>query len=365
MKKWLIIIILVFSLLIVLKYRFSNYEINYKVDNYKIKTIYKNKRFYYEIKDNDYTYNFDILDSRSFKKTMISKIDLIEDEKLRCIYPSIEGYKTYPLCYLNGVYTDYNLINSELLNEYKEESIEIEKPNKDFILYNNLNDKEYIALWNYKGYIVMNGKEYKNINLFDKDKYDNSLAYIIDNTIYMANNDEEHEFTKLISLNLETFEKKVINLKHNIDFDSYIVGNIENKLYLFDNKFSILYEIDTKKDKVEIIGNNELGYVKYENGEFVTCSKSLYKVDKIKIENNNSNYTYSSDGMYKNYNENKDLLIKINNNSNSIIKENNDDIYYQYKDNVYRYNPYTGSKIIFYNYELTFNSNNTIFVYNK
>lgn len=365
MKKWLIIIIFVFSIIIVLRYRFSNYEIEYKIDNYSIKTIYKNKRFYYEIKDNEYTYNFDIYDSRKFKKTMISKINVIEDEKLKCIYPIIKDEKTYPLCYFNGIYTDYNLIDSELLSEYKEEEIELQKPNKDFLYYNNLSNKEYVALWNYKGYIIMNGKEYNNVDLFKKDKYDNSLAYIIDNNIYMANNDEEHEFTKLIKLNLETLEKSEIDLKNNIDFDSYFVGNVKNKLYLFDNKFSVLYEIDTKKEKVEIIGNNEKGFVKYEDGEFVTCSKSLYKVDKIKIQNKESNYTYSDDGINKSYNERKELLLKINNNANNIVKENNDDLYYQYKDNFYKYNPYTGSNIVFYNYELTFNSSNTIFVYNK
>ena len=365
MKKWLFIIIFVFSILIIIRYRFSNYEINYELDNYNIKTIYKNKRFYFELSDNEYTYNFDIYDSRSFNKTLISKINIIEDDKLKCIYPVILDKQTYPLCYYNGVYTDYHLIDSELLNEYKEEIYEIEKPDKDFMFYNNLTSKEYIALWNYKGYIIMNGKDYNNVELFKKDKYDNSLAYIIDNTIYMANNDEEHEFTKIISLDLETLKKDVIELKHNIDFDSYIVGNIKHKLYLFDNKYSILYEIDTKRKETNIIGNNEKGFVKYENGEFINCSKSLYKVDKIKIENNNSNYIYSNDGINKTYNENKNIILKINNSANNIIKENNDDLYYQYKDNFYRYNPISGSSLLFYNYELTFNSDNTIFVYNK
>ena len=365
MKKSLIIVIIICSLVIVLKYRFSNYDITYKVDNYNIKTVYKNKRFYYEINDNENTYNFDIYSSRSFNKNMISSIKEISDESFKCIYPVIKGKNTYPLCYLNGVYTDYNLIDSELLSEYKKEKIDISKPSKDFVYHNNLSSDEYVALWNYKGYIVMNDKQYKNVDLFTKDKYDNSLAYIIDDSIYMANNDEEHEFTKLIKLNLRTLEKDEIKIGHNVDFDSYIVGNIKNKLYLFDNKYSILYEIDVKKKKVEIIGNNEKGYVKYENGNFITCSKSEYKVNKIKINNKKSNYTYSDDGIYKAYNDNKKILLKINNNTNKIVKENYDDIYYQYKDNFYKYNPYNGSELIFYNYELTFNSENTIFVYNK
>ncbi len=365
MKKWLLILLSIFFIIVIFKYRFSNYSISYKIDNFNVKTVYRNKRLYFEITDNDKVYNFDIYEKRSFKKTMISKIDILEDEKTKCIYPTINNYKTYPLCYYDGVYMDYNLIDSSILDIYKEETVELQKPSKDFTYYNNLEKNEYVALWNYKGYKVMNGNYYNNVELFKNDKYDNSLAYIIDNTIYMANNDEEHEYTKLTSLNLETLKSEVIELKHNIDFDSYIVGNVKNKLYIFDNKFSILYEIDVKKKKTTIIGNNEKGYVKYEDGKFVTCSKSLYKVDKFKINNSNSNYTYSSDGMYKSFNENNILNIKINNNENKIIKEKDNAIYYQYKDNFYKYEPLNGSRIIFYNYELTFNSNNTIFVYNK
>ena len=365
MKKYLIIILFICSIIVILKYRFSNYNIEYKVDNYNIKTIYKNKRFYYELKNDDYIFNFDIYSSRTFKKSMVNKIIEITDDGLYCIYPVIKDKNTYPLCYLNGEYTDYNLIDSDLLNEYKKELIEIDKPNKDFVFHNNLNENEYVALWNYKGYIVMNNNQYKNVELFKKDKYDNSLAIIIDNNIYMANNDEEHEFTKLIKFNLETLKKETINLGYNIDFDSYFVGYIKNKLYLFDNKYSILYEIDNKKNKIVIFGNNEIGYSKYENGEFVTCSKSEYKINKIKYDINNSNYIYSDDGIYKSYKENNNIKLKISNNEIKIIKENIGDIYYQYKDNFYYYNPIDGSKLVFYNYELTFNSDNTIFVYNK
>lgn len=365
MKKGLLLLIFICSIIIILKYRFSSYDIKYNINDYNIKTIYKNRRFYYEIENGNEIYNFDIYKSRSFKKSLINEIKEINGENFKCIYPIINNINTYPLCYMNGEFTDYNLIDSELLEEYKEERIEIEKPNKDFVYHNNLNENEYVALWNYKGYIVMNNKEYNNVELFNKDKYDNSLAYIINDTIYMPNNDEEHEFTKLIYLNIKTLEKGEIDLKNNIDYDSYIVGNIKNKLYLFDNKYAVLYEIDVRKKKVDIIANNEKGYVKYENGDFINCSKSEYKVNKIKYNLSNSNYTYTEDGMYKIINENENIKLRINNNSNKIIKENYNDIYYQYKDNFYKYNPDNGSKLIFYNYELTFNSDNTIFVYIK
>ena len=367
MKKTFVYIIIFFLLIAVLKYRFSNYNIDYKVNNYQVKTIYKNNRFYYEINDGTKSYNFDVYKSRTFMKTKIDKIESISDETISCVYPKIKNVKTYPLCYVDGVFTDYNLIDSELLVTYKNEQVEPDKSSKDFIYYNNLSDDEYIALWNYKGYTIMNGKSYNNVELFKSDKYDNSIAYLVDDTIFMANNDEEHEYTALVALNIKTRSAELIDLGYTIDFDSYIVGTIDKNLYLFDNKHSILYQINTKNYKVDILSNNEKGFVKYENGKFVSCSKNEYKVDKITYNIvTKSNYTYTlSKGLFKTINDNKTIKQKIINDDVNIISEKENEIFYQYEDSFYRYTPKDGSKKVFYNYELTFNSNNTIFVYTK
>lgn len=364
MKRGLIISVILGIILAFIKYYVADYSINYKVNNYDIKTEYKDKRIYYEIKNKNEIYNFDIYMKRKLSKTKIESIKVIENETLKCIYPKIKNVKTYPLCYENGIYKDYNLIDSELLLEYKEERVNIEKTNKDFIYHNILDDNEYIALWNYKGYIVMNGQSYKNVELFKKDKYDNSLAYLMDDTIYMANYNEEHEYSKLITLDLKSLKKKEISIGYNIDYDSYIVGHIKKKLYIFDNKHSKLYEIDLKKEKTKVIGSNEQGYKKYNGEEFVKCSKSEYKVDKIKFNKDTSIYNYTFDnGIYKTIEDNSKLKQLIHNSEIKIEKENRNKIYYALDDNFYMYTPENGSEIIFYNYELSFNNKNTIFVY--
>ena len=368
MKKTLLYSILLVIVLIFAKYYLSSYSISYKVNNYNIKTVYKNKRFYYEINDGTHLYNFDVYSKRKLSKSKITSIKKIEDEEKTfiCIYPMIKNIKTYPLCYKDNEFIDYNLIDSPLLEEYREINVNVDKPNKDFVYYNTLNSNEYAALWNYKGYIVMNGNSYKNIELFKKDKYDNSLAYMIGSTIYMANNDEEHEYSSLISFDLVTLSYETINLGYNIDFDSYIVGNVKKNLYIFDNKYSVLYEINTKNYKVNIIGNNEKGFVKYENGEFVNCSKTVYKVDKIKFNNKESIYTYTTNnGVYKNIKDNNKINQKINNNDISVINEYKNKLFYSFEDYFYYYIPSYGNSRIFYSYELTFNSDNTIFMYIK
>lgn len=364
MKRSTLISIFIAVILLFIKYYASDYNIEYTVDKYNIITKYKDNRLYYEIKNENEIYNFDIYMKRNLSKTKIEKIKIIEDETFKCIYPTIKNVETYPLCYENGVYIDFNLINSEKLLEYKNEIINVEESKKDFIFYNNLEKNEYVALWNYKGYIVMNGKSYKNVELFKKDKYDNTLSHIIENKLYIANFDEEHEYSKLISLNLKNLKKEEIEIGYNIDYDSYIVGNIKNMLYIFDNKHSILYEINLKKQETKIISNNELGYKKYNGEEFVNCSKSEYKVNKIKYEFKESKYEYIfNEGLFKTIEENTKLVQQINNKNINIVKEYQNKIYYSYEDNFYIYTPYNGSYQVFYNYEQTFNDKNTIFVY--
>lgn len=368
MKKSLFLIIIISIILILTKYYVSNYKIEYTVNNYNIKEIYKDKRFYFEIKK-DITYNFDIYDKRTLSKTKIESIEEIDLDTYYCIVPKIKDIDTYPLCYdkTNKEYIDYNLIDNELLTPYQTASNMDSKPDKDYVYYNTLDDKTYMALWTYKGYIVMNKDTYNKVDIFNKDKYDNTISYMIDNTIYMPNYDEEHEYSSLVAFNIETQKINKIKLNKNIDYDSYIVGNIKNKLYIFDNKSNILYELDLKSNKSEIKSNNETGFVKYEDGEWVNCSRTEYKIDKIKYGNKpSSNYEYTiNNGLYKIIKENKNIKTKVSNDITNIIFEHDNDIYYIYEDSLYLYNPLKGNNKVFYNYELNFNKDNTIFTYIK
>ena len=368
MNKKLIIVILIFLLIIVIKYTFSNYSLIYKVNNYDVYTKYNKGRYYFEIKK-EHKYNFDIYGKRGLSKVIISDIKEIQFDNYDCILPVIKNMETYPLCYSNNdnQLIDYHLIDDEVLAEYKSEIKEIEKPNKDFIFYNNLNSNEYVALWTYKGYTIMNGKEYNDIKLFKNDRYDNDLAYLINDTIYMPNYDQEHEFDTLIALNLVSQKTHSIKLDKKIDYDSYIVGNIKKKLYIFDNKASILYEINIRNGETKILSSAEKGYVKYDNGKFVTCSKSEYKVNKVTIDSEKQSiYDYKIDkNVIKTFNDNKELNTLIINAPILIVKENKNSLYYIKDNNFYKYNPNNGEIKVFYDYELSFNNSKAVFMYMK
>ena len=363
MKKKLLIFMLVFIVIILCKYYFSSYDIQYNIKNHSIKEIYKNDRIYFEI---DKKYNFDIYMNRKLNKILISSIDNIVGEDFNCIYPKSKYIDTYPLCIKDNIQTDYNLINSELLEKYKEISVDIEKGESNYIYYNNLGGSTYVALWNYKGYIIMSGKSYKNVEMFNNDRYDNSLSYMKDNIIYMPDYDEEHEFSRLITLDLVTRKRNVVYLDYKIDYDSYVVGSIKDDLYIFDNKHSVLYEINVKKEKTKIKASNEIGYFKYEKGKFVTCSKSEYKVDKITFDKSESNYKYKYNNyLYKIYSDNNNIKTKIHDKNVSITDEYKNELYFVDEDFLYRYTPKHGSEKVLYFFELNFNKSNTIFVYNK
>ena len=70
MKKSTLISIFIAVILLFIKYYTSDYNIEYTVDKYDVITRYKDNRLYYEIKNENEIYNFDIYMKRNLSKTM-------------------------------------------------------------------------------------------------------------------------------------------------------------------------------------------------------------------------------------------------------------------------------------------------------
>lgn len=361
MKKKIAIVFLFLILLIIIKYFFSNYKTTYFLDNHKIITTYKNKRYYINI---DNKYNFDIYKKRGIFKFKIKNIKTIEYENLKCLYPEIKNVKTYPLCYYKGEYVDYKLINDEVLNKYKEQKKY--DSNGNFYFNNNLTSREYVYLWNYKGFYQMNNNVLETLDLFNEGKYDNSLMYQIGNKILFPDYNQEYEFNRFYLINMTNNKISEIKSKYEISYNSYIVGNIQKKVYLFDIKKLNLYEIDLKRLNIRLIGSEDLGYYKYENGKEILVTSNEYKNKSIDYKQKIiSNYKYEivNDKLYKSYLEEK-LKMKIFEGKNiRIIGEYKDVLYFVSEDKFYKYTPNELSKVFNY-FELNFNENNIIYIYN-
>ena len=68
---------------------------------------------------------------------------------------------------------------------------------------------------------------------------------------------------------------------------------------------------------------------------------------------------------YKYIKDNEKIKTKINNKELINIYEKDNNLYYILEDSFYAYNPLIGNTKIFYNYELSFNNLNTVFMYIK
>ena len=144
MKRKMFITFLIIIFIVFLKYFTSNYKITYYEDNHKVVSTYKDGRYYINI---DNKYSFDIYKKRDLTKLKIKKIEEIKSEDFICLYPIIKNVKTTPLCSNKEENIDYNLINNELLDNYKTKLDD--KSEGNFYFNNNLSKKEYIYLWNY------------------------------------------------------------------------------------------------------------------------------------------------------------------------------------------------------------------------
>ncbi len=366
MKKVSFIILLTLILIIIIKYFSSDYYINYKMNEYDISINYNDSRFYIEI-NNGKTYNFDIYKSRGLKKLKIENIKEIKTDDYECIYPIIKGTSTYPLCYKEDEYINYNLIDDTEINKYKttyEDNLSNE------LSYNkNLSKNEYIYIWNYKGFYKYNAEKEETIEMFKRDNYDASLITLMDDYLFIPDYNNEHYFKNIYIMDASTSKITLIeNKKYEIYYDAYTVGNIGNKVYLYDIKNSNLYMINVRKKTIELVADESSGYIKYVDGKKISAKKSEYKNKEVSyIEKEYSYYKYEiiSNSIYKIYNENELLKEKIFEGNNlKIIKEYKNNLYFLSEDILYKYDGVNIIKILNY-FEFNFNTNNNVFIYNE
>ena len=161
-----------------------------------------------------------------------------------------------------------------------------------------------------------------------------------------------------------------------MNFDSYIMGVVENKTYVFDKNNKEQYTINLKNNTLNKVGNTKSGINYYVNGKLKTISSYDALNDKktfneYKIENEELNYyrvdlvnedyyIYEKDGdfynVYKVPKENKNLktyLFKTTDIEDIVYVEN--DIYFIYQNQINYYNEKTGLKTIIKNKELEYN----------
>lgn len=353
-KKTFYILIILY-LIVIIKFFTSNYNITYKIDGYNITEKATNDYIYIEITKENEIYNYMYNTKRKLFKKRVKNILAEEIDNITCIKPNIKGLDNYFMCNDNNEQISYDIIKKE------DNSI---STNDNFKYFNNLNENEYIYIWKYDGFYYLNKDNYKSINIFEKDRYSNDLMIKIDKYIIFPYYDSNYLFNNIIVLNMTNGKYETISSEYKISYDSYIAGNNKNNIYLFDNKEEKLYEINYKKNKIKLIGDAKKGYIKYTNRKKEKAELSEYTKNKVTYFNTEENYININENYY-NYTLNKNIKTKFfSTNEITISDSHNNNIYFIYKDNLYKYQN-SKSSIISHYFEFNFNKNNNIFVYNE
>ena len=217
------------------------------------------------------------------------------------------------------------------------------------------------------------------VKIFENDVYKKPISIFTDKYYLVADYNSEYTFNKMHLVNIINGEKITIRSYDDISFDSYIMGEVEGKIYLFDIENNKQYEIDIEEKMINNIGNKN--DIKYYNGKWTKLSlneaksgkrfstnkeiEGYEKVDKI----NNYYYFYKKENKkYKAYradlkNEKLKTYLFDTTDINSVtyIKDN---IYYKNQDT---YNMYSkeGSRKLITDREIEFNSDISFGIYEK
>lgn len=374
------------------------YEIIDKSNTFKVMEA-KNKKgkdnFYFEIKINDSIFPYQTFSKLNGKK-QIKEIKYYKDDNYECILP-VFNKKTIIFditCKTKGNIVYYhNIVNKpkslqdfafslDIYNEkqFIDTSTNITKKDIYTILVDNLIKNHYVSITNYQGIININKKNINEINIFSSDKYIRPLSTFIGNYYITADYNENYEFTKFYIANIKNNTLKELKDYYNISFDSYIMGSLKNKLYLFDLDNKVQYEIDLKNMSISKIGNIKKGIKIFLNNTWSNIEASKVIKNKPLFENNNRNilkdgtvidtigdknygfiYTYIKNNdkylLYKSNIQNKNIknyLFEIDNIDSVIYVD--DYIYFKDGSSIYYYNEEIGKRKIIESNELLFNN---------
>lgn len=399
----LLTVFLVFQLVVVLfkKEHHLNYELvkdeqKYKVDEKYYKT---SKNSIYELAitnsdNNTFLFNTDTNYNKQTK--IINEIYPYIDNDISCLavlYQKEEKIETEPKCFYNNIQYSYtqlkkikpevsvfveNLDKNNLISHNFDSSSVTTNAGKATAYLDNLVDKMFVSVWDYRNLTVIGNKRVRNSLLTNKDIYTNSLARRVGKYYIMPNYSDPTESNNLIIVNLETSENHLVTFDRPLNNNSYVLGEYNNELYLFDRSNLIEYAVNPENKTIRVVGNEELSGQYYDGSKFVTRSIYEFKSNDLQFIKFNkeeiglSAYNYSD--IFEDYNS---YYLLIDNAIYQVYKNHLDNPILIYQDrglkefsfingyssfivgnSVYYYNEKTGLKKVITYDELNYNWRN-------
>ena len=378
---------------IIIKTFQKKHNVEYKIGKYNI-----NEKFYIEEKSHNYefkitnkkeTYSFILNSNVNKRKKIIKDIKIYKKNNIKCIIPIyVKDISKNIYCLENNnQVSNYYLKDNDnfksIIEDTKKYKVNLPSDSEKYkefkkikVYQNNINDNTAYIIWNYKGIYILKNNELKQQKFLNYDLYDNIMSTTTSNYFVLFENSNVMGIEKIHYYDIKNDKYKIFKLKDKISKDSYINGVYDDLIYVTDNKKKIQYTINVKKEKIEEVGKEELGYIKYTNNKKEEMNKSDFFMkeqlfDNEKIENKkitNSKDLVKEDQIYYYLDNNK--FYKNINGYNSILlfeldnikdwKINNKDLIIFVDDLVYIYNDELGlRKIIEYN-ELNYNYKNIV-----
>lgn len=367
---------------------------NEKDDGYFFEITYDDNIFYYQT-------------SKDFNKSkqIIKNMYYYGDNEYKCIFPLYINNQIVSdiLCKKGDTVYNYHNIkgqNSQLdnyvltleekgynVNNFTDDSGVLKKGQLS-IYEDNLIEKTYYALSNYKGIYLINsvtGGKMQDISLFKKDVYKRPLSIFYKKYYVVADYNKDYRFDTFYVVDITNGKIKEISVGKEVSFDGYFQGVKDNSIYFFDRTYEIQYEINLKTSSIIEVGNEKTGIKILKNGEWdripavqavnesvlfeekVDEFSNYERVDKLG-DNNGYYYMYSKNGhIYQAYRSNiqnfsQRLYLFDTSDINRILYNNS--IVYYIKDNCVKYyKDEIGERILVCDNELNYNTSIQYVVY--
>ncbi|MBR3230126.1 MAG: hypothetical protein IKF91_04805 [Bacilli bacterium] len=391
--KNLLIFLLVFIGLKQVIFMFDKgHNINYNIGNFNIKEIYSSNdnNYYFKIKSDKLSINFQIKENYNKSEKIIKKLHYKKIDDYKCLFPLFKENRqlTDIMCMKDNIIYYANTLNNKNIqnyfekkgykNKYKDKAKKMSITNTQSIYKDNIKKNTYIAIETYKGLKLFNGKE-TEVKIFENDVYKKPISIFTHKYYLVADYNSEYTFNKMHLVNIINGEKITIRSYDDISFDSYIMGEVDGKIYMFDKENNKQYEIDLEEKMINHIGNKN--NIIFYNGKWTTITlneaksekkfttfkevEGYEKVDKI----NNYYYYYKKENnTYKIYRADKNnkkiktYLFDTKDITNiTYIKDN---IYYKNNNILYIYSNNSSKKLIS-DKEIEFNSDISFGIYEK
>lgn len=349
-NKHFIIIIIIIILFIIFNYiyfRKASYKLEYQINDFNIVEEYNKemKAYFFTITKKDKEYNLVSLSNYTTKRRLINEIE-VEDS---CLNFKTTNINLYSICNNEDEYYLKNINDSDnFTKESSYENIEID----------SLENNTYL-LWNYHDFIYINKEKEKKFSLFSKDIYNINLIYQYNNLLLIPDYEQDYIYNKIYTINTDKAQKNTINLRFEIYFDSYFLGDYKEKVYIYDLKNNQEYYIDMKEEKLyktesEILVNNK----------WQKISSQTFKNDKPTFEQYLPvSYILENNKLYIKVYNSDNLILASSREIKQIVKIDNLDVYYISEDTLYKHNPIDGEKALLRYSEWNFNYKNMVFIF--